>query len=125
MLGAMKRPKAILLAVALTAAIGLASCGITALTTQPTCPAPPHRINRESYDKIRLGMTPTQVEEIIGVPPGEHVSVKPDERLYGRAKVEDTGYEYLGQGSYSIRGLFQLGLTDAAWTADEGEIFVG
>ena len=35
---------------------------------------PPHRINRESLEKIQVGMTLDEVEAILGVPPGEYAT---------------------------------------------------
>src|SRR5262249_1691354 len=42
--------------------------GLVALWVAPPRP----RINRESFNRIQAGMTPTAVERIIGVPPGDY-----------------------------------------------------
>src|SRR5215471_8048203 len=39
--------------------------GVRLLTTQ-------HRINRESFEKIQVGMTQSDVESLLGVPPGDY-----------------------------------------------------
>jgi hypothetical protein len=38
----------------------------------PLVVGPRHRINRETYLKIRLGMTQAEVETLLGVPPGDY-----------------------------------------------------
>jgi hypothetical protein len=41
-------------------------------------PTPQHRINKEGFEDIRFGMTLTEVEDVLGGPPGD----------YGRSKGE-------------------------------------
>jgi hypothetical protein len=59
-----KRP--LLLCLALLALVGL-SGGLLVLLTHPR-----HRINQESYERIKEGMTLEEVEAILGGPPGNY-----------------------------------------------------
>jgi hypothetical protein len=55
--------------------VGSLVCLLLLTDLIPRFLAPTHRINRESYDFLRGGMTEEEVEEILGVPAGNYNTV--------------------------------------------------
>lgn len=68
---------------------------------------PRHRISRESFEKIQVGMTRAEVEEILGVPPGD----------YGPGNT----YALLNQ---SRGATFPTGWSTVAWKAGDMSVLV-
>jgi hypothetical protein len=79
-----------------------AFAAIVVSTYDPEPTPPPSRITKENFDRIQLGMTQDEVEEILG-PPGWHSS--------------STGYRNISIGGVRLRG-------DLEWIDDEGVIFI-
>jgi hypothetical protein len=85
---------------------GFAACLCLAVFWGVRLLTPPHRINRESFEKIQVGMTQGEIEKLFGVPPGEYTT--------GPYRLDRWG------GT----GLLQNCFADMYWLADEGEVFV-
>jgi hypothetical protein len=74
--------------------------------------APKHRIDREGYALLRLGMTEQEVESILGVPPGDYGPGKGEIVDYGRftmliysIKTDPNAKKWLA-GSFAITVCF-------------------
>src|SRR5262245_20897752 len=69
--------------------------------------SPRHRINEESYQRLRRGMSRNEIIEIFGVPPGD----------YGPGKVAE--YEFT-----DLLGDALIFKFSSKWAADKVEIYV-
>lgn len=70
------------------------------------CRAPHHRITRESFDRLRLGMSLPEVEAVLGGSAGD----------YGPGEGEFLGYN----GKVNLRGMFiRLDSRSKHWLADD------
>ncbi|HMF15961.1 MAG TPA: hypothetical protein VKE98_02090 [Gemmataceae bacterium] len=54
--------------------LAYAACVLLAVFWGARLLTPRHRINRESLEKIQVGMTLEEVEAILGVPPGDYAT---------------------------------------------------
>ncbi|MBI3409944.1 MAG: hypothetical protein HY040_16515 [Planctomycetes bacterium] len=101
--------KRLLLALVSFACLGLGYAGFLAAT------APCHHIGRERFDRIKHGMTPIEVEEILG-PPGN----------YGPPGHEPVSWMYEGGvgGNYGIPKYKDVE-TWTSWRAGKVSIHIG
>jgi hypothetical protein len=83
----------------------IAAGGLVAFVAWLWLVPPHHHINRDSFEKIRRGMTQAQVEAILGVPPGDY--------SFG-AKIAPQGRQ---------RPL-PIGVREEEWWADEEGVVV-
>jgi hypothetical protein len=96
----------LLLGAGALALLGLAGVAVVRLA------GPSPRINRESYDQIRPGMTRQQVEHIIGAAPGDY------RRAGGRAV-------YFERPELPDPQATTVGLEEEVWIGEEAAILVG
>jgi hypothetical protein len=78
----------------------------------------PSRVTRANYERIEMGMTQAQVEEILGGPPGDYSTVPTDYHAGGPMDIV-VDMEELKAAPKS--GLHQ----DGSWFGDEGNVSVG
>jgi len=87
--------------------------------------APPsHRINPESFEQIQGGMTPAEVEAIIGVPPGDYSTAT--EVFDPPCPVQHVTYVTESQlGSTVVIEEGVPGPNEAKWISDSWSLYVG
>jgi hypothetical protein len=70
---------------------------------------PTHHVNREGFEKIQIGMTMMEVQEILGGPPGDYSTGAFEWDRNGRSEAR------------LVRWIFG---TPKTWSGDEGVLFV-
>ena len=79
--------------------------------------APSHRIDAESYENIKKGMTENEVEGIFGVPAGDYDPPMKNERIY---PVSDLFVPAVPAEAKEWKG---RGLVVTIWFDDTGKVF--
>jgi hypothetical protein len=79
--------------------------------------APPQRFTPKMYGRIKLGMTYEEVQEILGVPGGDHAT-DPE------AIVETFHPRHGAWASYTSKGFIWKDTTTRRWKGDYGEVTV-
>ena len=72
---------AALLSASVSLVLGVMASRERRLPAPPRRPATAHRITRESVRRIRIGMTESQVEALLGAPPGDYTTAGPRLRI--------------------------------------------
>jgi len=95
---------------------------------------PRHRISRENYEKIQVGMTPQGLEALLGVPPGDY-STRPCFSIENDGGWRDWSARQItwtsNEGSIGVRlntandgGWRDWSARQITWTSNEGSIGV-
>jgi hypothetical protein len=76
----------------------------------------PSKVTRENYERIKMGMSPANVEQILGGPPGDYSTVPTDYPGGGMDIVVDIE---------ELKAAHKSGLDQAGrWSGDEGNVLV-
>jgi hypothetical protein len=104
-------------------AVLLTAGGVVWAFRQSVAP-PPHRINPDSFEQIRGGMTPAEVEAIIGVPPGDYSGTDgfftpacPDQHV--------TYVAELPRGPTGVPESSSIGQCGDTWVSEQWSLYVG